>query len=165
MLSILYNKNVFGAIRNKHTAFTPTFSKGMFYETAHKEFMKDRESWNNVFKPFVAVNTDTVTLCLQLTGTSKNLKQLTGLKRNPHLENDRVQHSPSGRRKSQRQWGRGRHKHHEPIWSGWRHGTLHPTTTRAHSLQVTDPMLSHKVTSKISGKKSKYLEIKQQNSK
>lgn len=43
MLSILCNKNVFGAIRNKHTGFTPMFSEGMFYETAHKELMKDRE--------------------------------------------------------------------------------------------------------------------------
>lgn len=37
---------------------------------------------------------------MSLTGASRNLKQLTGLKRNPQLENDRVQHSPGGRRKS-----------------------------------------------------------------
>lgn len=62
----MFGHSTFSEIRNKHMAITTTFSKGIFYETSHKELVKDiyierchtEEKGAcifNIFKEFLAV--------------------------------------------------------------------------------------------------------------
>lgn len=143
---------------NKHMAFTPKFSKGMSYETAHKELMKDRESWDNVFKPSVAVN---IWYYYVMSPTDWDFQEPETTDRTEEKPTCRKWQSPTPSPSSWRKSQTSEDVEDTPAMNqrDLAAVTGHSTQPRGHILYKwqarftkTDPMLSHKAIRKISGK-------------